>query len=165
MLLRDILTRKRVTHRGGSDKAVGIARKLKDSERKVAFEMNLHVPCRVAGATKNGSRWEEETTTLSISSFGAHLLLPVDAELERDIVLTFKVPPPLAILFTRRKFRIKAEMQPSDMIGPSSTTMGRKAVCVVFSEPVYFSLKDARSRTLKKIVFEMFGISPSKEEA
>ncbi len=120
---------------------------LENGGKTISFEMDLHVPCRITGITKNGSRWDGEATTLSISSFGAHLLLPAETELEGDIVLTFRVPPALATLFVRKKFRVRAEMKPSGAVGPSSATMGRKVVCVVFTERLKFRLRDAKGKT------------------
>ena len=138
MSLKEILGLKRASHGHGSDQAIATAENHKG--REVGFEMDLHVPCRVEGTTKSRTRWKGETTTLSISSYSAHLLLPVDAELEGDIELTFKIPLPLASLFTKRKFRIDAEVKPSDVAAPSSATMGRRVVRVAFSEPIYFTV-------------------------
>ncbi len=143
MSLKDIFGLKRVAHDHGSDRAVATAENHKGDEKEISFEMDLHVPCRVEGITKSRTRWKGETTTLSISSYGAHLLLPVDAELEGSIELTFKVPLPLASLFIKRKFRIDAEVKPSDVTAPGSATMGRRVVRVAFSEPLYFTLKSA----------------------
>ena len=140
MSFKDILGRKRVAHGGSADQSVAIAENRRGDEKEVSFEMDLHVPCRVEGMTKSRTRWKGETTTLSISSYGAHLLLPVDAELEGDIELIFKIPLPLMPLFARRKFRIDAEVKPSDVAAPSSAPMGRRVVCVSFSAPLYFTL-------------------------
>ena len=139
MSIKDIFGRKRVTHGSGSAQSVAMMEDHRGGEREVSFEMDLHVPCRVEGVTKSRTRWKGETTTLSISSYGAHLLLPVDAELEGDIELTFKIPLPLMSLFTKRKFRIDAEVKPSDVAAPSSATKGRRVVCVAFSELLYFN--------------------------
>jgi hypothetical protein len=138
MSLKDIFSLKRVAHGYGSDRAVATAENHKGDEREVGFEMDLHVPCRVEGVTEGGYTWKGEATTLSISSYGAQLSLPVDAELEGDIEITFKVPPPLATLFVKEKFRVDAKVYPSELVGPGSTTMGRAVVYVVFAEALYF---------------------------
>jgi hypothetical protein len=146
MLLTDILPGAWRARRHLADNRVAAAANPKDSEGTIPYEMNLHVPCQVTGVTKTGSRWVGETATLSISSFGARLLLPVEAELDGNIVVTFKIPAPLKTLFSKRRFRIKAEVKPSGAAGPVLATLGRKAVCIVFSEPLYFKLKHARNR-------------------
>lgn len=146
MSFKNILGRKRVAHGHGhgADRAVAIAENHKGDEREVSFEMDLHVPCRVEGITESGSTWKGEATTLSISSYGAHLSVPVDAELEGDIELTFKIPSPLATLFPKRKFRVDAKVKPSELVGPSSATMGRAVVYVVFAEALYFRLEKVK---------------------
>ena len=146
MLLTHIWTRKKESRNRGSGEATAIADDFKGGGKTIAFEIDLHLPCRVAGITRNGSRWEGDTTTVSLSSFGAHLLLPVEAELEGDISLTFKIPPPLRSLFAKRKFYVKAEIQPSGAAVIGLAAQGRKVVCVTFSEPVRFTLPDAVSK-------------------
>lgn len=146
MLLSNVLPRVWGANRNGSNGTATIAENLKnDGEEKVVFEMNLHVPCRVAGITRKGSRWEGETTTLSLSSFGAQLLLPMDAELDGDISLVFKIPGPLRVLFPKKTFRLKAEIRPSGAAGPGLAPMGRKVVYAAFAEPLKFRFGAARS--------------------
>jgi len=146
MLLTAIHPWKREAHRRGSNGEALAMKNLEEKGKTIPFEMDVHVPCHVVGITKTGSRWEGQTTTLSIGSFGAHLLLPIDAELEGDIVLTFRVPPPLASLFKKKRFRVNAEVKPSGAAGPGMSTKGRKVVCIVFAEPLYFNLKEAKIR-------------------
>jgi len=146
MVLTAILPWKEGTHRRDSNGEASAIRNPEGKGETIPFEMDVHVPCKVAGTTKDGSKWEGETSTLSIGSFGAHLQLPVDAELEGDIDLTFKVPPPLATLFVRKKFRANAEVKPSGAAGSNMATNGRKVVCIVFAEPLYFSLNGPKGR-------------------
>ena len=146
MLLTAILPWKREA-RGSAAYGEALALERREEEGEtILFEMDLHVPCRVVGMTTGGSTWKGETSTLSISSFGAHLLLPPDVELEGDITLSFKVPPPLASLFPKIKFRAKAQVKPSGAAEPSMSSQGRKVVYIVFAEPLHFSLKGSKSR-------------------
>jgi hypothetical protein len=109
----------------------------------VPFETDLHIPCRVSGITRNGPPWEGDATTLSVGSYGAHLLLPADISLEGDIKLVFKVPAPLRTLFVKKRFSVDAEVKTSGGGGPSFGAMGRKVVCVVFPRPIFFRVKNA----------------------
>ncbi len=138
MLLADILSRNKAAHKAGSVHAPAIAGNPKHGEKTIDFEMDLHLPCRIAGAGKAGSRWEGEAMTLSLSSFGAHILLPVEAELEGGISIVFNIPSPLRSLFLKRRFRIKAEIKPSGAAVPGVRVMGRKVVFAVFSKPLRF---------------------------
>lgn len=147
MLLADILPRNRKTRRTRAEDRVATAANAHGGEGTIPYEMNLHVPCQVTGVTRTGSRWVGETATLSISSFGARLLLPLEAELDGNIVVTFKIPAPLKTLFSRRRFRVEAEVKPSGAAGPVLATLGRKAVFVIFSEPLHFKMKHVRNRT------------------
>jgi len=145
MLLTEILPRSWGAMRSCADGSVAVAANPKDGEGTIPYEMNLHVPCQVTGITKTGSRWKGETTTLSISSFGARLLLPVEADLEGNIVLDFKIPSPLKTLFSKRRFRAEAEVKPSGAAEPALAPPGRKAVFIVFGEPLHFKVKHARN--------------------
>ncbi len=146
MLLSNVLPRIRGAHRNGFNGTATTAENVKKGdEEKVVFEMNLHVPCRVAGITRKGSRWEGETTTLSLSSFGAHLLLPTEAELDGDISLVFKIPAPLRVLFPKKTFRLRAEIRPSGAAGPGLAPVGRRVVYAAFAEPLRFRFGAAKS--------------------
>lgn len=145
MLLADILSRKKSTHAGSPGQASSDTQDLKDRGETVAFEMDLHLPCRVVGIKKNGSRWEGEAMTLSLSSSGVHLLLPPEAELEGEILMVFKIPPPLRSLFVKKRFRMKAEIELSGSAAHGFATMGRKIVFAVFSEPLHFRVHHARN--------------------
>jgi hypothetical protein len=146
MLLTAILPwKKRARENAAYGEALAIEKREEEGDT-VLFEMDLHVPCRVVGITKDGFSWKGETSTLSISSFGAHLLLPPDVELEGDITLSFKVPPPLASLFPKIKFRAKAEIKPSGAAEPGMSSKGKRVVYIVFAAPLHFNLKGATSR-------------------
>jgi hypothetical protein len=146
MLLTAILPWKREVRGLGRKGEAPAMKSLGRKGNTIPYEMDIHVPCHVVGITRDGSRWEGEATTLSISSFGAHVLLPIDAELEGDIALTFKVPPPLASLFPKERFKAHAEVKPSGAAGPGMSTQGRKVVCVVFAELRDFNLRAVKSR-------------------
>jgi hypothetical protein len=146
MLLTAILPWKRQALGNASNGGTLTIERPQEKGKTILFEMDVHVPCKVAGITKDGSRWTGETSTLSIGSYGAHLLLPIEAKLEGDIVLTFKIPPPLAPLFPKKRFKVHAEVKPSGAAEPSMSSQGRKVVCIVFAEPLHFSLKGSKSR-------------------
>jgi hypothetical protein len=137
MILPNMLLKKVGTRRKASDNTAV----LDNSDMTIAFEMSLHVPCRVAGFGRNGSRWEGEAVTTSISSFGAHLELPWDAELEGDISIILRIPACLRILFEKKTFLTKAEVKPSDALGREIVAARRKVVYVSFAEPVTFKLR------------------------
>ncbi|MBI5115834.1 hypothetical protein HZA56_05130 [Candidatus Poribacteria bacterium] len=108
------------------------------SAKTIAYEMDLHIPCRVSGITRNGSRWEGEAMTARLSSFGVHLMLPYNAELDGDIFLLFKVPTALRMLFQERRIHAQAEIKPSGAPGPELESLGRKLVYATFAEPLKF---------------------------
>jgi hypothetical protein len=110
---------------------------------KIVFEMNLHVPCKISGITRNGLRWEGEATTIGINSFGAHLLVPGESELEGEVSLRFQIPVALRPLFVRKTFRVRASTRPSGAAGPGLAPMGRKIVYVAFAEPLNFKVRAA----------------------
>lgn len=141
MLLSGFLPRIRGTRKHSSQ---GLAPSGNGGGRTIAFEMNLHVPCGIAGITRNGSRWEGEVTTVSLNSHGAYLSVPSDCELEGDVVLLFKVPVPLRSLFEKRRFRLHAEVKPSGAAGPVLLFQGRRLIYVAFSEPLRFRFKPVR---------------------
>jgi len=141
MLRANVFARKRTANGNDSQGVAVITENSNGHNLKIDFEMNLHVPCRCEGKQENGATWKGEVTTLSISSFGAHLLMPVDVDLQDDVELTFKVPVPLLTLFPKRKFQVLAKLKPADIAAPSSATMGRKVVRVAFAQPLYFRSK------------------------
>ena len=146
MSLLGILPRKKKTsgHKiNGDTKGSG---SLEHAGTAVPFETDLHVPCRVSGITKDGARWQGDATTLSIGSYGAHLLLPADIALEGGIKLVLKIPAPLRTLFVKKRFSVAAEVKTSGDAGPSFGVMGRKVVRVVFPRPLFFRVKNARRR-------------------
>ena len=101
--------------------------------------MTLHVPCYIAGRMTNGSRWKGKTKTVSLSIFGAHILLPEDVHLEGEISILFRIPPALEVLFSKDAFRVKAEIRPPDLDGHWPAPSGQKIVDVVFSHPLRFA--------------------------
>lgn len=141
MLGTNVFARKTTAHGDSSRGTAVITENPKDENGKIDFEMNLHVPCRCKGKQKDGSKWKGEATTLSISSFGAYLLLPADVDLKGHVELTFNVPFPLLTLFPERKFRVLARLEHADVSAPGSATMGRKVVYVAFAEPLHFRSK------------------------
>ena len=150
MLLAEFLPWCKKTHEVGSDGGTPMAGILEGHGGMIRFEMNLHVPCQVTGVTKNSSIWQGKTTTLSLSSFGARLLLPAEAELEGDILLSFKIPSPLMILFPKRRFCVEAEVMPSGAAGPGMASWEQRVVSIVFSEPLYFNVGSVKSGTYRR---------------
>lgn len=128
------------TSRKKKNKQVSGDRDIERVGTTVPFQMDLHVPCRVAGKTRDGSRWEGEAKTLSVSSHGAHIMLPAAILLEGTVKLVFKVPSALRTLFVRKRFGIEAEVKPSDGTGVGA--MGRKVIHVVFKSPIFFKVKN-----------------------
>jgi hypothetical protein len=142
MMFSNILSRKRESHRELSNGGAALAEK-PGRERTVPFEMGLHVPCEIAGVTRTGSTWAAKATTVSLNSYGAHLMVPADCYLEGEVLLAFKVPAPLKPLFGERKFRVSAEVKPSGAASPAPGSRGRKVIYVAFLEPLYFSYEPA----------------------
>lgn len=111
----------------------------KDHEGKlVVFEMTLHIPCHVAGKTASGSKWEGKTKTVALSSFGAHLLLPDDIDLEAEASIIFHIPSALKVLFGKDTFRVKGEIRALDRNGHWLASSGQKVVSVLFNHPLRF---------------------------
>lgn len=130
----------RTKKRRASDEDTATEAHSKDRKAESAiFEMTLHVPCYIAGRTASGSRWKGKTKTVALSSFGAHLLIPADVNLEGESSVLFKIPSALKVLFSKDAFRVKAEIRPSDTDGHWPAPSGQKVVCVVFSHPLRFT--------------------------
>ncbi|GAB4349674.1 MAG: hypothetical protein Kow0099_32830 [Candidatus Abyssubacteria bacterium] len=145
MLFSSILPGKWGGHKessGGAAVAEGFAH-----ERTIAFEMGLHVPCEISGVTREGSTWSAEVITVSLNSYGAHLMVPADCDLEGEVRLAFNVPGPLRALFEKRRFRVSAEVKPSGAASPAPGSRGGKLMHVAFSAPLHFRYEPTRCAT------------------
>jgi hypothetical protein len=135
-----ILDELRPLRQGISNEHTAVEALAADQKSKSAvFEMTLHVPCYLTGRTIGGSRWKGKTKTVSLSLFGAHLLLPEDVDLEGEVSILFTIPSALAVLFSKNAFRVKAEIKHlgADIHWPAPS--GQKVVGVVFSHPLRFA--------------------------
>ncbi|MBI4831681.1 MAG: hypothetical protein HY801_09040 [Candidatus Lindowbacteria bacterium] len=138
MSLTALLLGKKALGADAPDEALRVVRDGAHNGKTIAYEMDLHLPCRVSGITRHGSRWQGEATTVRLSSFGVHLMLPADAELEGDISLLFKIPAALRVLFEEKRFHALAEIKPTGAAGPGMESLGRKLVYATFIEPLKF---------------------------
>lgn len=142
MLLEGLMQNKSRTQRRriyDENTAAGAKFKCQNAEPAVP-EMTLHVPCFVAGRTACGSRWKGKAKTISLSLFGANLLLPEHVDLEGELSILFRIPSALKVLFSKDVFRVKAEINRSDTDGHWPAPLGQKVVHVVFSHPLRFAL-------------------------
>jgi hypothetical protein len=138
MSIATLLLGKRATNIDSLIGAPGVESDSEETAKTIAYEMDLHIPCRVSGITRNGSRWEGKAMTARLSSFGVHLMLPSNAELDGDIFLFFKVPAALRMLFEKKRIHAQAEIRPAGAPDPELESLGRKLVYATFPEPLKF---------------------------
>ena len=105
-----------------------------NSKESIASGASLHVPCRVYGTDKTGAEWKGDTTTISISLEGAHLILPEDVELKDRILILFKIPEALRILSRRKTFTVVANLKIPETEVHLPAPHGKKIMHAIFEE-------------------------------